>query len=124
LAEKYVKAVQKVINKGTVYLRLNNSIYRVKKIEIRGADAKFECKNLRDGEDYEISFKIEKQLMVDIIRFGLNDQPNSIFIISEDLNKPVWFETSLTELIEEAERQGLKRELEKELASYENLEED
>jgi hypothetical protein len=96
----------------------------VKKIEIRGADAKFECKNLRDGEDYEISFKIEKQLLVDIIRFGLNDQPNSIFIISEDLNKPVWFETSLTELIEEAERQGLKRELEKELASYENLEED
>ena len=124
MAEKYIKAVQKVISKGSVYLRLNNSIYRVKKIEIRGSNAKFECKNLRDGEDYEINFKIEKELMVDLIRFGLEDKPNSIFIISEDLNKPVWFETSLTELIEEAEKQGLRRELEKELANYENLEEE
>ncbi|MHC1564060.1 MAG: hypothetical protein ACXQTF_01860 [Candidatus Hecatellaceae archaeon] len=123
MAEKYLKAVQKVLNKGSVYFKLHDTIYRVKAIEIKGSNAKFECENLQDGEDYEISFKIEKNLMVDLLRFGLKDKPDQVFMISEDLNRPIWFETTLDELIRELEEWKLKKGLKKELAGYKDIEE-
>ena len=123
MAEKYLKAVQKVLNKGSVYFKLHDTIYRVKAIEIKGSKAKFECENLQDGEDYEISFKIERDLMVDLLRFGLKDKPDQVFMISEDLNRPIWFETTLDELIRELEEWKLKKGLQKELAKYKDIEE-
>jgi hypothetical protein len=95
----------------------------VKAIEIKGSNAKFECENLQDGEEYEISFKIEKDLMVDLLRFGLKDKPDQVFMISEDLNRPIWFETTLDELIRELEEWKLKKGLKKELAEYKDIEE-
>lgn len=124
LAEKYVRAVQKVLNRGLVYFKLDDSFYRVKAIRIEGSNARFDCESLQNGEEYEVSFKIEEELMADLLRFGLEDKPNSVFIISEDVEKPVWFETSLTELIEGLRRQGVKRDLRRELAAYEDLEEE
>lgn len=123
MAERYLKAVQKVLNKGSVYLRLHGSIYKIKSLEIKDSDAKFDCRSLRDGENYEINFKIEKKLMTDLVGFGLRDKPNSVFIISEDADKPIWFETSLQELIVEVEKRALRKDLLKELSTYVDIEE-
>ncbi|WP_309493239.1 hypothetical protein [Candidatus Hecatella orcuttiae] len=123
MAERYLKAVQKVLNKGSVYLRLHGSIYKIRSLEIKGSDAKFDCRSLHNGENYEISFKIEKKLMTDLIGFGLRDKPNSVFVISEDADKPIWFETSLQELIEEVEKRALRKDLLKELSTYADIEE-
>ncbi len=123
MAERYVKAIEKVLSRGRCYLRLDGVLYRVKKIEIRGLNATFDCKSMHDGEDYEVKFKIERKLLEDLLSFSLKDEKDAIFVISEDAGETLWFETSMAELIKGVEEREIKENLKRELSNFFNLEE-
>jgi len=123
LAERYVKAIEKVLSRGRCYLRLDGVLYRVKKIEIRGLNATFDCKSMHDGEDYEVKFKIERKLLEDLLSFSLKDEKDAIFVISEDAGGTLWFETSMAELIKGVEEREIKENLKRELSNFFDLEE-
>ena len=122
LAERYLKAIDKVLSEGRLYLRFNNVFYKIKSVSIQDLNAKLECRNLQDGEEYEINFKIEKGLLNDLLEFGLKDSRDSVFIISEDQNRPIWFETSIAELIKEVERKELRSDIRRMLGRYADME--
>ncbi|MEM3737249.1 MAG: hypothetical protein QXJ75_04085 [Candidatus Bathyarchaeia archaeon] len=117
-----MKVVDKVLSEGRLYLKFNDVFYKVKSLTIQGLSARFDCRSLENGEDYEINFKVDEKLLGDLIRFGLKDERNSIFIISEDMDRPVWFETSIAELIKEVEKKGLKNDLRRTLGMYPDME--
>ena len=123
MAERYVKAIEKVLSRGRCYLRLDGVLYRVKKIEIRGLNATFDCKSMHDGEDYEVKFKIERKLLEDLLSFSLKDEKDAIFVISEDAGGTLWFETSMAELIKGVEEREIKENLKRELSNFFDLEE-
>jgi len=122
LAERYLKAIDKVLSEGRLYLRFNDIFYKIKSVSIQDLNAKLECRNMQDGEEYEINFKIEKGLLNDLLEFGLKDSRDSVFIISEDQNKPIWFETSIAELIKEVERKELRSDIRRMLGRYADME--
>lgn len=122
LAERYLKAIDKVLSEGRLYLRFNDVFYKIKSVSIQDLNAKLECRNLQDGEEYEINFKIEKGLLNDLLEFGLKDSRDSVFIISEDQNRPIWFETSIAELIKEVEKKELRSDIRRMLGRYADME--
>lgn len=122
MAERYLKAIDKVLSEGRLYLRFNDVFYKIKSVSIQDLNAKLECRNLQDGEEYEINFKIEKGLLNDLLEFGLKDSRDSVFIISEDQNRPIWFETSIAELIKEVERKELRSDIRRMLGRYADME--
>ena len=122
MAERYLKAIDKVLSEGRLYLRFNDVFYKIKSVSIQDLNAKLECRNLQDGEEYEINFKIEKGLLNDLLEFGLKDSRDSVFIISEDQNRPIWFETSIAELIKEVEKKELRSDIRRMLGRYADME--
>ena len=53
LAERYLKAIDKVLSEGRLYLRFNDIFYKIKSVSIQDLNAKLECRNMQDGEEYE-----------------------------------------------------------------------
>jgi len=111
-----------MLNEGRLYLKFNDTFYKIKSVAVQGLNARFECRSLKDGEEYEIGFKIEKALLDDLLKFGFKDRPSSIFVISEDLNRPIWFETTIGELIKELERKELRSDIRRMLEGYTDIE--
>ncbi len=122
MAERHLKVIDKILNEGRLYLRFNDVFYKIKSMTIQGLNAKLDCRNMQDGEEYEINFKIETGLLDDLIGFGLKDARSSIFVISEDQSRPIWFETSIAELIKEVERKELKSDIRRMLGGYTDIE--
>ena len=124
MAERYVRAIEKVLGQGRCYLKLDGVLYKVRKIEIKGLEARFDCRSMQDGEEYEIKFKVNRRLLKDLLGFSLKDQKDSIFVISEDEAGTFWFETSMTELLKGIEEKEVRENLRKELSKYMDLEEE
>jgi len=123
LAERYIKEVSKVLSKGSVYICLGSKIFRMVDMHIKDLDASVTCQNIRDEKQCKIQFRVNKDLLYELVRFGLQDKKNSIFMVSVKGTEPRWFETSVDELTDEVAKAEIKKNLGKKLQAYENIEE-
>ncbi len=122
MAEKYLKSIDKILNRGLVYLKLDGEFYKIEKIEIKCYQASFHCKQISTGKAFEIKFQVKPEMFTDLVSFGLKDQKYSIFIILKEANDSIWFETSIYELIKQIDDREIREEIKRELYGYEDME--
>ena len=123
MAERHIKNIEKVLNKGLVYLKLDEGFYKIKRIEMRKLDMKFHCKEIGKEKEYEVKFKANPKMFSALITFGLEDKKHSIFMIMAESSKLNWFETSIEELIKQIDEKEVKEDIIRELEIYDDLEE-
>lgn len=123
MAERYLKSIDKVLNKSLVYLKLNRNFYRIKRIEMKNLHAKFLCKQIENGRDYEIKFKTSPDMFSDLVTFGLKDKKHGIFVILTESNELSWFETTIEELIKQIDEREIREGIRRELEAYDDMEE-
>jgi hypothetical protein len=124
LAESHIKKVHKTVENGTVYLRTENKFYRLNDIEIKGSKAKVQCHGMDDGKELQFELEIKGNLLQDLVGFGLRDSKNSIFIIVNEDNRNLWFETSVNTLTEGIYKKELGKIIKTKLTAYQDIEED
>ena len=115
--------IEKVLNKGLVYLKLDEGFYKIKRIEMRKLDMKFHCKEIGKEKEYEVKFRANPKMFSALVTFGLEDKKHSIFMIMAESSKLNWFETSIEELIKQIDEKEVKEDIRRELEIYDDLEE-
>lgn len=123
MAENYIKKIHKIVQNGSIYLRMENRFYKLLDIEVKGSEAEVLCHGMDDDKDLHVKLVMEGGLLKDLVCFGLKDKKNSIFIIDKDTSKQIWFETSVESLTREIYTKELYKIMEHKLRSYKDIEE-